>query len=163
MYPFSSNVQRGIIYLLKNDHDFFTQISPLVKSDYFEYPTHAKIYDTILDHYDKYLMIPTDDFIIEDIRKDLGDNGKITDYVDELEDINSIKPESVEDKEYVLDLVEDFAKKEALKCAIKDSIIHLKNENYGAIEGNIREALTVSRQVDVGQIYFSNIPERLRR
>lgn len=163
MYPFSSNVQRGIIYLLKNDHDFFTQIAPLVKSDYFEYPTHAKIYDTILDHYDKYLMIPTDDFIIEDIRKDLGGNGKITDYVDELEDINSIKPESVEDKEYVLDLVEDFAKKEALKCAIKDSIIHLKNENYGAIEGNIREALTVSRQVDIGQVYFSDIPGRLRR
>ena len=52
--------------------------------------------------------------------------------------------------------MEDFAKKEALKGAIKDSIIHLKNENYGAIENNIREALTVSRQVDVGQNYFGS-------
>ena len=163
MYPFASNVQRGIIYLLKNDHDFFTQISPLVKSDYFEYPTHARIYDSILNHYDQYLMIPTDDFIIEDIRRDIGDTGKISDYADELEDINAIDPESVANKEYILDLVEDFAKKEALKGAIKDSIIHLKNENYGAIENNIKEALTVSRQVDVGQNYFSDVTDRFRR
>jgi replicative DNA helicase len=163
MYPFSSNVQRGIIYLLKNNHDFFTQISPLVKSDYFEYPAHAKIYDSILTHYNEYLMIPTDDFIIEDIRKEIGDRGKISDYVDELESINTIDPESVENKEYILDLIEDFAKKEALKGAIKDSIIHLKNENYGAIEGNIREALTVSRQVDVGQNYFADVADRFKR
>jgi len=163
MYPFSSNVQRGILYLLKNDHDFFTQISPLVKADYFEYPTHARIYDSVLNHYDQYLMIPTDDFIIEDIRKEIGENGKLSDYADELEDINAIDPESISNKEYILDLVEDFAKKEALKSAIKNSIIHLKGENYGAIENNIREALTVSRQVDVGQNYFSDIGDRFRR
>jgi len=163
MYPFSSNVQRGIIYLLKNDHDFFSQIAPLVSPEYFEYPAHAKIYEAVVSHYDEYLSIPTDDFIIEDIRKEIGDNGKISDYVEELEDINAINPESIENKEYVLDLVEDFAKKEALKGAIKDSIIHLKNENYGAIENNIREALTVSRQVDIGQNYFSDISDRFRR
>jgi len=163
MYPFSSNVQRGIIYLLKDNHDFFTQISPLIKSEYFEYPIHARIYDTVQKYYDEYLMLPTDDFIVEDIRKEIGDNGKISDYVEELEDINSISPESIENREYVLDLVEDFAKKEALKSAIKDSIIHLKNENYGAIEGNIREALTVSRQVDIGQNYFSEVSDRFRR
>ena len=163
MYPFSSNVQRGILYLLKDSHDFFTQISPLVKSEYFEYPTHARIYDTVQKYYDEYLMLPTDDFIVEDIRKAIGDNGKISDYVEELEDINAISPESIENKEYVLDLVEDFAKKEALKSAIKDSIIHLKNENYGAIEGNIREALTVSRQVDVGQNYFGSVSDRFKR
>jgi replicative DNA helicase len=163
MYPFSSNVQRGIIYLLKNDHDFFSQIAPLVSPEYFEYPAHARIYEAVVSHYDEYLSIPTDDFIIEDIRKELGDNGKISDYVEELEDINAINPESIENKEYVLDLVEDFAKKEALKGAIKDSIIHLKNENYGAIENNIREALTVSRQVDIGQNYFSDISDRFRR
>ena len=163
MYPFSSNVQRGIIYLLKNDHDFFSQIAPLVSPEYFEYPAHAKIYEAVVSHYNEYLSIPTDDFIIEDIRKEIGDNGKISDYVEELEDINAINPESIENKEYVLDLVEDFAKKEALKGAIKDSIIHLKNENYGAIENNIREALTVSRQVDIGQNYFSDVSDRFRR
>ena len=163
MYKFTSNVQRGIIYLLKNNHDFFTQISPLIKSEYFEYPAHGKIYDTILNYYDQYLMLPTDDFVIEDIRKGGGENIKISDYVEELEDINAIDPQSVENKEYILDLVEDFAKKEALKSAIKDSIIHLKKENYGAIESNIKEALTVSRQVEVGQNYFSSVSERFKR
>ena len=135
MYPFTSNIQRGIIYLLKNNHDFFTQISPLVKSSYFEYPTHARIYDAILDHYDKYLSIPTDDFIIEDIRKSIGSGGKISEYSEEIEDINAISPDSIENTEFILTLIEDFAKKEALKAAIKDSILLLKNENnenYGA-------------------------------
>jgi len=163
MYPFSSNVQRGIIYLLKSDHDFFTQISSLVKSEYFEYPTHARIYEAVVTHYDEYLSIPTDDFIVEDIRKDIGEEGRISDFSEELEDINAIDPESVNNKEYILDLIEDFAKKEALKGAIKNSILHLKSENYGAIESNIREALTVSREVDVGQNYFSDIADRFKR
>ena len=163
MYPFSSNIQRGIIYLSKNNHDFFTQISSLVKPEYFEYPTHEKIYSAIQKHYDEYLMLPTDDFIVEDIRRDLGDNAKISDYTEELEDINAIDEETITNRDWVLDLVEDFAKKEALKAAIKDSIVHLKNENYGAIEGNIREALTVSRQVDVGQNYFGAVTDRFKR
>jgi len=166
MYPFTSNIQRGIIYLLKNNHDFFTQISPLVKSSYFEYPTHARIYDVIIDHYDKYLSIPTDDFIIEGIRKIIGSSGKISEYSEELEDINAIKPESIKNTEFLLSLIEDFAKKEALKAAIKDSILLLKNENnenYGAIENKVREALTVSRHVDVGQNYFSDVNDRFKR
>ena len=163
MYPFSSIIQRGIIYLAKTNYDFLTQISSLVKPEYFEYPTHEKIYSAIQKHYGEYLMLPTDDFLVEDIRKEIGDNGKISDYSDELEDINSIDQETVQNREWVLDLVEDFAKKEALKSAIKDSIIHLKNENYGAIEGNIREALTVSRQVDIGQNYFKSVSDRFKR
>jgi replicative DNA helicase len=163
MYKFTSNIQRGIIYLLKNNHDFFTQISPLVKSEYFEYPTHGKIYDVILSHYDEYLTIPTDDFIIEDIRRGGGPNIKISDYEEELEDINTIDPESVQNKEFILDLVEDFAKKEALTGAIKTSVVDLKRGNYGAVESNIREALTVSRQLDVGQNYFSDVVDRFKR
>ena len=163
MYKFTSNIQRGIIYLLKNNHDFFSQISPLVKSEYFEYPTHGKIYDAILAHFDEYLTLPTDDFIIEDIRKDGGPNIKISEYEEELEDINAIDPDSVQNKEFILDLVEDFAKKESLTAAIKTSVVDLKRGNYGAVESNIREALMVSRQLDVGQNYFSDVVDRFKR
>ena len=163
LYPFSSDIQRGIIYLSKSNHDFLTQISSLVKPEYFEYPVHQKIYGAIQKHYEEYLMLPTDDFIVEDLRREIGDSGKLSDFSSELEDINLIDQETVQNREWVLDLVEDFAKKEALKSAIQDSIIHLKNENYGAIEGNIREALTVSRQIDVGQNYFGSVSDRFKR
>jgi len=163
MYPFSSNIQRGIIYLLKHNHDFFTQISPLVKSEYFEYPVHSKIYDSIINHYNEYLSIPTDDFIVEDIRKGVGERGKISEYKEELEDINGINPECVDNPEYILDLIEDFAKREALKAAITKSVEHIKRENYEAIEGSIREALTVSRQVEAGQYYFGSVTDRFKR
>ena len=163
MYRFSSNIQRGIIYLLKNNHDFFTQISPLVKAEYFEYPIHGKIYNTILKHYNDYLTLPIDDFILEDIKKERNSNIKISEYKEELEDINEIDPESVKNKEFILDLVEDFAKKEALTEAIKSSVVDLKRGNYGSVENNIREALTVSRQIDVGQNYFLDVSDRFKR
>jgi replicative DNA helicase len=163
MYPFSSNIQRGIIYLSKTNHDFFTQISPLIKSEYFEYPTHEKLYNAIHSHYEKYLVLPTDDLIVENIRAELRGKGRLSDYKDELEDINSIKPETIENRENVLDLVEEFAKKEALKSAILKSMTQLNSNNYEAIESNIREALTVSRTVDVGQNYFSSVADRFKR
>ena len=49
---------------------------------------------SIQKHYEEYLMIPTDDFIVLKIleKKSQVRTGNISDYVDELEDINSIDP-----------------------------------------------------------------------
>ena len=46
-YSFSDNIQRGILYLTKHNKSFFSQITSLVKPEYFEYATHANIYKAI--------------------------------------------------------------------------------------------------------------------
>ena len=68
MYEFNENIQRGILYLLKSNRDFYLQIINLVKPEYFEFPIHGKIYNAVRDYYDKYKKLPNDDFIEQELR-----------------------------------------------------------------------------------------------
>ena len=54
-YEFSENVQRGILFLSKFNRDFFSQIAPLVKAEYFEYPVHGAIYTALNSYFQKYV------------------------------------------------------------------------------------------------------------
>ena len=121
-YDFSENIQRGILYFLKSNKDFYLQIVNLVKPDYFEFPSHQKLFLTVKEHYEKYHRLPTDDFIIQDVKKKMSAKENVSDYQDELQYVNNLDTSTVSNQEYMLDLVEGFAKKEAMKSAISQSI-----------------------------------------
>ena len=159
-YKFSEDIQRGILYLSKTDNDFYVQTADLVQADYFDYPAHSKIYQTIRDYTDKYSKLPEDSFIVEDIRKTLTEGEHIIEYEDELEYINKLDLSATENPEYYLDIAEDFAKKEEMKQAIKDSVIYLKDDKIGAIQERVRQALLISRNVDTGHDYFDLTKDR---
>ena len=106
------------------------------------------------DYTNKYSKLPEDSFIVEDIRKTLTEGEHIIEYEDELEYINKLDLSATENPEYYLDIAEDFAKKEEMKQAIKDSVIYLKDDKIGAIQERVRQALLISRNVDTGHDYF---------
>jgi replicative DNA helicase len=162
-YDFSENIQRGILYLLKSNKDFYLQIINLVQPDYFEYPSHAKIFGNVKAHYEKYGKLPTDDFIIQDIKPKLGSRENASDYEDELAYINNVDTSTVGNTEYMLDLVEGFAKKEAMKAAIADSISLIKENRIDEVEALVRKALLINRDVDTGQDYFTDLTGRWDR
>ena len=119
MYEFNENIQRGILYLLKSDKDFYLQIVNLVKPDYFEFPSHGKIFSVVRDYYEKYKKLPTDDFIEQELRDTKSQKESIHDYTDEIQYINRLDTSALEGQDYFLDLIEAFAKREAMKEAIK--------------------------------------------
>ena len=162
-YDFSENIQRGILYLLKSNKDFYLQIINLVQPDYFEFPSHSKIFGKVKEHYEKYGKLPTDDFIIQDIKPTLGARENASDYEDELSYINNVDTSTVGNTEYMLDLVEGFAKKEAMKAAIADSISLIKENRIDEVEALVRKALLINRDVDTGQDYFSDLIGRWDR
>ena len=159
-YDFSENIQRGILYLLKSNKDFYLQIINLVQPDYFEFPSHAKIFSKVKDHYEKYGKLPTDDFIIQDVKPTLGARESASDYEDELSYINNVDTSTVGNTEYMLDLVEGFAKKEAMKGAIADSISLIKENRIDEVEALVKKALLINRDVDTGQDYFEDFAGR---
>jgi replicative DNA helicase len=163
MYNFNENIQRGILYLLKNDTDFFLQIINLVKPEYFEYPIHSKIFTCVKDYYEKYHQLPTDDFIVEVAKKKLQPRELVSDYQDELSYVNNLDTSSVSNHEFYLDIIEDFAKKEAMKQAIAESVTLIREDRMEDVEGLVRQALLVSRSVDVGQDYFPSFNDRWKR
>jgi len=163
MYEFNENIQRGMLYLLKSNTDFYLQIVNLVKPNYFEFPVHGKIFSVVRDHYEKYKKLPTDDFIEQEIRSTKSEKESIHDYTDEIQYINRLDTSAIEGGDYYLDLIETFAKREAMKDAIKQSLILIKENRVEETEELVRKALTVSRTVDIGQQYFTDTKERWDR
>ena len=162
-YDFSENIQRGILYLLKSNKDFYLQIVNLVQPDHFEYPSHSKIFEHVRGYYEKYGKLPTDDFIVQDIKPSLGPRENVSDYEDELSYINNVDVSTVGNTEYMLDLVENFAKKEAMKAAIADSISLIKENRMDEVEALVKKALLINRDVDTGQDYFRDVVGRWDR
>ena len=163
MYEFSENIQRGILYLLKSDKDFYLQIVNLVQPTYFEFPVHSRIYSVVRDHYEKYKALPNDDFIEQEIRDTKSEQESLHDYTDEIQYINRLDTSAMDGSEYYLDLIESFAKREAMKDAIKQSLLLIKEDRMEETETLVRNALTVSRSVDIGQQYFADTKDRWDR
>jgi replicative DNA helicase len=163
-YQLSDNVQKGCLYLLKHDLEFFSQIITLVKPDYFDFPSYQRIYKGIRDYYDKYNNLPSDAALVDFIRFTNPDNTKDdNDYEEDLMSINQIDQDIFNHKEFIMDIVEDFAKKGAMTEAIKKSVSLLKEEKFGEIEQLIKDALLVTRDVEVGQDYFEDVKDRVHR
>ena len=135
----------------------------MIKADYFEFPTHQKFYNILTDHYLSYRSLPSDDQILEEVKGLKSANELLSDYRDELLAVNSVDEKSIGNEEYYLDLVEEFAKEQALKDAIIKSLDLLKHKKFGEIEAEFRSALTISRDVDLGTDYFTNVEERWER
>jgi replicative DNA helicase len=162
-YSFSDKIQKGILFLLKYNQDFFSEIVALIKPEFFDYPSYSLIFEKIKSYQSEYGRLPPDDILIEFIKQDLPKNESISDYQQDIEDINNIDKSVIENRDYILDLVEGFARKQAVKAAIKNSIRHLEDDNTAAIEEEVRKALLVSRVHNIGQQYFDDIEARYQR
>ena len=133
MYQFAESIQRGILYLVKSNKDFYLEIVNLVKPEYFESRIHSQIYTIVTEYYDKYKQIPTDDLIIEEAKRFKRQGQDLSDYADELEIVNKLDVQSIGHQQYYLDLIENFAKREAMKGAIVESLTLIKEDKFGEV------------------------------
>jgi replicative DNA helicase len=163
-YQLSENVQKGILYLVKHDYNFFSQILPLVNPEFFEYPSYARIFSAVRDYYEKYKKLPTDSNLVEFIKfTTIQDSKDDNDYEDDLKQINKMDSDVLNDAEFIMDVVEDFSRRSKMKEAIKKSVALLKEDRIPEIETLVRDALLVSRNVDTGQDYFEDVQKRISR
>jgi replicative DNA helicase len=162
-YQFQDSIQRGILYLSMAEEDFLVQILPMVKAEYFEFPTHQKFFGIVKDHYLQYHTLPSNDQVLEEAKVLKSPSELLSDYRSELDEINNVDVKSITNEEYYLNLVEEFAKEQALKDALLNSLELLKAKKYADIEGEFRAALSISRDVDLGIDYFADIESRWDR
>src|SRR5210317_581865 len=148
-YSFQESTQQGILCLSKYDENFLVQVMPMIKADYFEFPSHGRIWDSIVSHYLKYKETPNDDQIIDFVKAEKSDTERLSDYIYELEQINKLDIQAEANPEYYIDLVEEFAKEQSIKSAILESVDLIKGKKFSLIEDKIRAALNVGRTVDL--------------
>lgn len=159
-YTFTENIQRGILFFVKNNLDFYKEAAPLIKSTYFEFPTHDILYRGIVSYFEQYKKLPNDEFLLEYCKQYMSTKDSIADFQDEIELINTIDTKYIDNQDFYLDQVEKFAKLESMKDAIASSIDLIRDGNIEAVEEVIRKALTVSRNQNLGQLYYDDITDR---
>jgi len=164
-YHISDNTKKGCLYLLKHDLEFFSEIVPLLKPEFFDFPAYKNVFLGVRDYYDKYRKLPSDnalaDFIVTNVS---GADSEGIDYENAIAEINGFDKSCLEDRDFVLDTVEEFARQRAMESAIRKAVAILNDEgDIGQVEELVKTALLVNRNVDVGQDYFNDIVERISR
>lgn len=164
-YHISDNTKKGCLYLLKHDLEFFSEIVPLLKPEFFDFPAYKNVFLGVRDYYDKYRKLPSDnalaDFIVTNVS---GADSEGIDYESAIAEINGFDKSCLEDRDFVLDTVEEFARQRAMESAIRKAVAILNDEgDIGQVEELVKTALLVNRNVDVGQDYFNDIVERISR
>ena len=101
--------------------------------------------------------------LLECIKEYKASSEDLSDYDDEVHRINSMDSSCIGHTEFFLDLIEKFAQRAAMKEAITNSISLLKDDRMGEIEVLVRDALSINRNVDLGQAYFTGLLERFER
>lgn len=164
-YHLSDNIKKGSLCLLKHDVEFFSQIVPILNPEYFDFPAYKNIFLGVRNYYDKYRKLPSDsilpDYIISNV-SGAADEG--IDYESVIMDINEMDKTIMEDREFILDAVEGFAKNKAMDLAVRKSVAILNDKgDISQVEELVKEALLINRNVDVGQDYFDDVAVRLKR
>ena len=162
-YDFSENIQRGILYIVKSSKDSFLEVSNLVKPEFFEFPIHGNIYNIVSNYYEKYKKLPNDEIILQESKEIATSRIPFSEYEDEVSCINNLDTSSISNTDYIIDIVEKFAKKEAMKCAIAESVHLIKEDRFGEVEDKVKRALQVNRDVNLGLSYFNSLKDRWDR
>lgn len=161
--PFEENIQKSILFLCKSDSDYLTQILAMLKPEYFESEIHTKLFRVIRDFYYKYHALPNDSQIIEDVKPLLTEKEFLGDYRQELVGINATDLSSNSSREYLIDKIEQFAKKQAIVDAVVESVDLIKEGKFEEIRERVTQALQVGRTVELGQDYDVDIEGRYER
>tara|TARA_Y100000004_G_C8922816_1_gene416215 strand:+ start:296 stop:1600 length:1305 start_codon:yes stop_codon:yes gene_type:complete len=164
-YHISDNTKKGCLYLLKHDLEFFSEIVPLLKPEFFDFPAYKNVFLGVRDYYEKYRKIPSDFALVDFISTNVsGADAEGIDYENTIAEINTFDKSCLDDREFILDTVEEFARQRAMESAIRKAVAILNQEgDIGQVEELVKTALLVNRNVDVGQDYFSDIVDRIAR
>lgn len=139
------NKQRLLLRYLISSSDLFTLTNPIVRADYFD-PEIRRAVKFIQTYYDTYRALP--------------DPAQI-----QAETTVAITATEVsfDQFSYCVNEVEQFCKRKAMEQAVLKSVALINDDDYGAVETLIREAVTTSITRSLGLEYYDNPLARLER
>lgn len=169
-YEWDVDFQRLIVGLLLNDRWFLVQCRDLIKFNYFVDEVHQHICRIIFDYLDNFNSTPRKTFVIHEIRELIKskDSEVQNHYLTEIELIYSKFIPNLEEREYLLEKITNFAKLMAIKGAFDICLGIIKKDSesentWVKIESILRDALLVDRNFEEGLNYFETFEERYQR
>lgn len=136
--------QQLLISYLASSSDLYAMCSGILKTSYFD-PSIRQSIHFIQEYTEKYKQVPS----IEQIKAE-------TNLVVEVKQLNKAEIS------YAADEISTFCRHKAIEQAILASPKLLEKQDFGKLEDNIKKAISIGLQKDLGVDYFSNIEQRLR-
>lgn len=169
-YEWNVDFQRLILGLLLNDRWFLVQCRDLIKSNYFVDEVHQHLSRIIFKYLDEYNSIPRETFVLQEIQNLIKTKDKEVQnyYYTEVKLIYSKFVPNLEERDYLLEKITNFAKLMAIKNAFDECLGLIKKDSdsentWIKIESILKTALLVDRNFEAGLDYFQTFEERYER
>lgn len=168
-YKEDEEIQRNIVGMLLTNKQFLLQSMGLIQPHYFTNEAHELISKIVYKHFDKYHQLPSKQIVCQEVEDEIA-NKKVEIkqyYRTEMNVVYDYYIPGVEDREYLLNRITNFAKTQSLKVAFHKSLEELKKkqtqDTWLKIHNILIEALTIDRSFEPGLEYFQTFEERYVR
>ena len=138
--------QKLVLSCIASDRDLMALTSGILKPSYFD-PALKKTVKFMLEYFDKYKDVPKAATV-------KAESGIILDHVDALTRADTI---------YVAEEIESFCREKAVTEAIFAGPELIQKGNFSKIIEQLKQAISVGLQKDMGMDYFADPEERLRK
>lgn len=169
-YQWDETFQRTVMGMLLNDRWFATQGRDLINPNYFTDEVHRLLCSVLFSYLDKYKTIPNKLVVGEEIRNAVQSKDTKVRYhfLSETNAVYESFTPGIETRDYLIDKITNFAKLMALKSAFNKCLSLIKKEpdsedTWTKIQSQLREALLVDRNFEMGLDYFQTFEERYER
>ena len=143
---YSIEMQQLFLEFLQADHEIFVRCNAITDSDFFD-PSLRSTVRFIQSHVDDYSVMPT----LAQIKATSGI------------ELSDLRDTTDAHSDWFLDEYEKFCRYKALEKAIIASTDKLENNEYGAVEKLIKEAVEIGLAKDLGMNYWEDPKARLLR
>jgi len=155
--PFQEKIFQGLI----SDHEWASQISEVMRPNFFDLKYLAYLTDKYFKYYDKYKAFPTMQLMISIIKEDLGEPSNAVLKEQIIEYLGRIRSSpNIGDIAYVKDKSLDFCRKQALREALEKSVELISTDKYDTVVDVMRKAVSVGIPTSVGHDFFEDADAR---
>lgn len=160
-YPFSKSFQKKLasLYIQKGS---LLVAEDVVKPEYFESPSISRIVEASSRLYKEYGGVLTFPLVGEALRKEVGSNGNLPKLLNVLDSLK-VEVSETEGKMLQKEAI-SFARHQAFKLALRETVDLLRNDDQAAIEQVWVRAFSLGKNTSygLGDFFFSSLPKRIR-
>lgn len=158
---YGKHFQERIFQGLLTDHQWASQMSEVMRPDYFDLKYLAFLSDRYFKHFQKYKCFPTMQLLVSIVKEDLtqGPDAILKDQIiDFLTRIRS-NPD-VGDLGYVKEKSLDFCKRQAFREALEKAVEMVATDKFESVVDLMKNAVSVGMPNTVGHDFFEDAEAR---
>lgn len=155
--PFQERIFLGLI----TDTTWATQMTEVMRSDFFDLRYLAYLADKYFKYFEKYKTFPTLPLLISIVKDDLRETNnavlkeQVVEYLTRMRTLPDMG-----DLAYVKDKSLDFCRKQAMREALEKSVELIGTDKYDEVVDLMKKAVSVGIAASVGHDFFEDAEAR---